>query len=135
MNSLPQALPRCSVTARVYDFELRERFSGTVTVDVPDDGVVRALTLPPADGLSRTYFVRLELRDSAGALLSSNFYWLSTQEDAHDWNGGDTRYKPLSTYADLTALQSLPGVTVTAGWRDGRSWCGTLRPRSPSRCI
>jgi archaellum component FlaF (FlaF/FlaG flagellin family) len=48
--------------------------------------------------LSSVHFIKLELRDSAGQLLSSNFYWRG-QPDHPD---------------DLTALNQLPMVTLTA---------------------
>jgi hypothetical protein len=60
-----------------------------------------ATNLGPIDfpaALSAVHFIKLELRDAAGQLLSSNFYWhaLPSQRD------------------DLTALNTLPMVTLTA---------------------
>ncbi len=60
-----------------------------------------ATNLGPIDfpqSLSAIHFIKLELRDAAGQLLSSNFYWLA-QPDHPD---------------DLTALNTLPMVTLTA---------------------
>ena len=38
-------------------------------------------------------------------------YWLSTQPDELDWKHSNWYLTPVTQYADLTALQSLPAVT------------------------
>jgi exo-1,4-beta-D-glucosaminidase len=51
--------------------------------------------------------------------VSSNFYWLSTQDDVVDWAAQtDYWYTPISTFADLTALQDLPPAQVTIASRE-----------------
>jgi exo-1,4-beta-D-glucosaminidase len=117
VNSLYRSLPRHTVTATIYNLDLTEKFSRTVTVDIAADSSTRVFYLPAVDGLSRTYFARLALRDESGNPVSSNFYWLSTQPDVSDWVGGDYRYAPIITYADLTGLEKLPPAAVTATWR------------------
>ncbi len=69
------------VTAKVFDFGLAPKLSHEAALDVPPDGVARALVLPPLPDLTTTYFLQLGLLDSEGRSVSSNFYWLSTQED------------------------------------------------------
>jgi exo-1,4-beta-D-glucosaminidase len=117
VNSLYRRLPGYSVSARVYNLDLEEKYSRTTAIDIPEDSSSRVFLLPQIAGLSRTYFVKLELRDPDGALASSNFYWLSTQPDVNDWVGGDYRYAPITTYADLTGLEQLPPATVAVTWR------------------
>jgi exo-1,4-beta-D-glucosaminidase len=85
------------------------------------DSATRVFYLPNLPDLSRTYFLRLVLRDPDGERVSSNFYWLSTQPDVTDFNSFDYRYAPITTYADLTALESLPPATVTVSWRSEES--------------
>jgi exo-1,4-beta-D-glucosaminidase len=117
-NSLYTAFPGYSVTAKVYNLDLSEQFSQTASVDIAEDSSTRVFTLPPPDGLSRTYFVRLWLRDPDGAVVSSNFYWLSTQDDVVDWAAQtDYWYTPIRTFADLTGLQNLPPAQVTVSSR------------------
>jgi len=116
VNSLYQGFAGYSVTAEVYKMDLTQRFTRTMTVDIPEDSATRAFFIPPIAGLSRTYFVRLLLKDGTGNLVSSNFYWLSTQPDVFDWNAPDFPYTQLQTYADLTDLQNLPAAQVTATW-------------------
>jgi len=64
------------------------------------------LTLPTISGLSATYLIRLQLRDSGGALVSNNLYWYSTTPDAlgnkSNWYSTTTK-----TFANLTGLNSL----------------------------
>ena len=100
------------VTARLLNLDLSQAFAGEAQVDVPADTAVRALTVPKPAGLSRTYFLVLEVTDGAGASVSSNFYWLSTQEDVLDWENTEWYYTPTTTHADLTALAELPRTTL-----------------------
>jgi exo-1,4-beta-D-glucosaminidase len=114
VNSYYRSFPGYKVTAKVYNLDLTEKFSKTEAVDIGEDSAARVFELPSIDGLSKTYFVRLQLHDAAGRLVSSNFYWLSTQPDVSDWQKGNGRYTPIATYADLTGLQDLPPARVAA---------------------
>ncbi|HLK67352.1 MAG TPA: glycoside hydrolase family 2 protein [Bryobacteraceae bacterium] len=111
-SDYPVPFPNHTVTAKVYNLDLTERFSKTAVVEVGEDAVVKPFAIPAIDGLSKTYFVRLTLDDPSGKRVSSNFYWLSTQDDVSDWAAGNGRYTPIKTYADLTALEKLPGTKV-----------------------
>jgi exo-1,4-beta-D-glucosaminidase len=112
VNDLQQAFRRMKVKAEVFDLALTPRFEGEATVDVAADGVARALVIPEIADLSRTYFVRLWLSDEKGALLSRNFYWLSTKKDELDWKNTKWYYTPTTAHADLTALAALPPTTL-----------------------
>jgi exo-1,4-beta-D-glucosaminidase len=48
----------------------------------------------------------------AGADYSRNFYWLSTQPEALDWDKSTWYYTPTRTFADYTALNSLPTANL-----------------------
>ncbi|WP_225561598.1 sugar-binding domain-containing protein [Rhodanobacter sp. DHB23] len=71
-------------------------------------------TLPTLAGLSPTYFVELDLSASDGKPVSRNVYWLSTRADVLDWAKSNWYLTPLTQYADLTALKSLPTATSEA---------------------
>jgi exo-1,4-beta-D-glucosaminidase len=104
-----------TVKARIFDISAQERASREATLDAPADSSTRALSLPTVDGITSTYFLKLELWNTAGKLASENFYWLSTKPDVLDWAKKlDTVYTPQSAYADLTGLNSLQEVKVTA---------------------
>ena len=73
-------------------------------------------------GLSAVYFLQLDLRDSAGKLVSSNFYWLAQPD--HRGN--------------LTALNQLPMVTLEAKAEckdEGGERVVTVTLHNPSRNI
>ncbi len=112
VNNLYQVFRGLKVTATVYNLDLTQKFTRTVNVDVEDDGVARALTIPAIEGLSTTYFLRLSMTDSAGKLVSSNFYWLSTQPDVLDWSKTNYYLTPVTQHADYKALNDLPKVSV-----------------------
>lgn len=52
--------------------------------------------------------MKLELRDEASRLVSSNFYWLSTKPDVYDWPKTDYKFTPVTEHGDFTALERLP---------------------------
>jgi exo-1,4-beta-D-glucosaminidase len=114
VNSHYRSFAGYTVTAKVYDLKLAERFAKSASVDIGEDSVVRAFTIPDVAGLSKTYFLKLTLQDGSGKPVSSNFYWLSTQPDVSNWAAGNGRYTPIQTYADLTGLEQLAPVKVTA---------------------
>jgi exo-1,4-beta-D-glucosaminidase len=103
------------VRARVYSLEGKLLADKEESVDVPADGVVQAFDLPKAEGLTMTFFVRLDLRDARGRAVSDNFYWLSAKPDTLDWaKKQDTVYTPQAEFADLTGLATLPQVRLQA---------------------
>ena len=69
------------------------------------------LVLPVLEGLSRVYFVELELARADGHPIGRNVYWLSTQVDELDWKQSNWYLTPVTRYADFTPLQSLPAAT------------------------
>jgi exo-1,4-beta-D-glucosaminidase len=82
-------------------------------MNVAPDSSTKAFDLPKVEDLSRTYFLHLQLHDSAGRLLSDNFYWLSTKPDVLDWkHKQDTVYTPQAEFGDLTGLNTLPEVKL-----------------------
>jgi exo-1,4-beta-D-glucosaminidase len=117
VNSFYRSFTGYKVTAKVYNLDLTEKFSRTTPVDIPPDSAVPAFSVPSINGLSKTYFVRLTLADGTGKEVSSNFYWLLTQPDVSDWSKGSGRFTPIKTYADLTALQTMPTANVTLSSR------------------
>jgi exo-1,4-beta-D-glucosaminidase len=82
-------------------------------IDLAGNGTRQLAVLPAPAGVSRTYFIELELASADGKPISRNVYWLSTQTDELDWDHSNWYLTPLTRYADLTALQSLPTATAT----------------------
>ncbi len=116
------------VSARLLNLDLSEVFADEARIALPADTAVRALTIPKPEGLSQTYFLVLDVTDAGGEEVSSNFYWLSMQEDVLDWERTEWFYTPTQTHADLTALADL-GETTLALEMDPVDGDGTVRVR------
>jgi exo-1,4-beta-D-glucosaminidase len=79
-------------------------------VDLAGNGTRQLITLPAVAGLSRVYFIELDLvKDDKP--ISRNVYWLSTQTDELDWEKSNWYLTPVTQYADFTPLQTLSTVT------------------------
>ncbi|HET7015387.1 MAG TPA: hypothetical protein VFI65_15830, partial [Streptosporangiaceae bacterium] len=96
--------------------------NGVITPSVP------AVTTPPTP--AKMYFVELVLRQG-GTVVDRNVYWLSTQQDVIDWNSTEGNPQanngdPLSQYADLTGLQTLPSEPVQVAAATKRASGGDL---------
>ena len=97
---------------RVHNLDGAVRYERRLQdIDVGGNATRQLETLPAIDGLSRVYFIELELADSNGKQISRNVYWLSTQSDELDWAHSNWYLTPVTKYADLTPLQSLPPAT------------------------
>jgi len=102
------------VVAKVFTLDGKEVASHEEKVDLPADASVKAFDLPKAEGLTMTFFAKLQMFDPAGNLVSDNFYWLSAKEDTLDWKRRrDTVYTPQAEFGDLTGLESLPEMVVS----------------------
>ena len=114
VNSRQQAFSDLKASVKMYDIDLTEKFSQEASVDVGPDGVETVMTLPEPEIAGPTYFVKLDLFDSAGKNVSTNFYWLSTKKDVLDWKNTQWWATPTVSYADLTGINKLPRVKLTA---------------------
>jgi exo-1,4-beta-D-glucosaminidase len=113
INGHDQPLQGMKVTARIYDLQATERASREAVLDLPPDSSTKAFDLPKKEEFGLTYFVRLELRDPKGTLVSDNFYWLSSKPDVMDYEKTKgTAYTPQASFADLTGLSILPPVAL-----------------------
>lgn len=79
-------------------------------IDLTSNHTQSVLTLPAVAGLSPVYFIELDLTGADGKPVSRNVYWLSTRADVLDWAKSNWYLTPLTQYADLTALKSLPAA-------------------------
>jgi len=120
VNSYYQSFTGLKVTAKVCNLDSTEKFSRVATVDVGPDSSTRLFVLPNLEGLSSTYFVSLTL-EAPDHVFSRNFYWLSTKPETLDWAASErdptgeyhiSTWTPTKTFADYTALSSLPEVDL-----------------------
>src|ERR1035441_5105520 len=146
VNSYYQPLANLKVTAKVFNLDMREKFSKEAEISVGPDSSTRVFSLPAIDGLSTTYFVSLSL-EAADQIKSRNFYWLSTKPETIDWSRQEedptgeydiSTWAPTKTFADYTALNALPRVDldVTAENRkDGQEGSTTVTVHNPTSTL
>ena len=96
-----------TTTATVYNIpDLSQQYSTQAPVNAVGNASTQVLTIPALTGLSTTYFIRLQLKDSTGAVVSNNLYWYSTSPDV--LSSHSTWYKTVvKSYASLTGLNNL----------------------------
>jgi exo-1,4-beta-D-glucosaminidase len=115
VNSTYDSFQGMNVSAKIYSLDAKEVSSQNAKLDIAADSSTRAFDMPAPAAATTTYFLKLELRDPSGKLVSDNFYWLSKKLDTLDWGKKkDTVYTPQKEFADLTALNGLPQVTLPA---------------------
>ncbi|NUR92492.1 MAG: exo-beta-D-glucosaminidase [Nonomuraea sp.] len=118
VNSTLTDRPGLTATATLYNLpDLTVKSTTSAPVAATANTSVSPLTIPAVTGLSTTYLVRLQLKDSAGATVSGNVYWYSTSPDTLGNKSSWYRTTPKN-YANLTGLNALPAnnaVTATAG--------------------
>lgn len=105
-------LPNAAVRARLYDRDSRLVFEGGAKMPCLKNAAARALKLPPLAAKSPVYFLALELEPGDSRPPVRNFYWLSAKPDVLDFEKADWRVTPNQSFADLTALSSLPRAKV-----------------------
>jgi exo-1,4-beta-D-glucosaminidase len=112
---------KLNLRAQVYDLDLNEKFSRSQRLDLAADTNVQAFVIPQIADSSSAYFLRLSLEALDGRTVSTNFYWLSAKDDVLDWSKSTWWYTPVTAYADMTRLETLPPATlITFGRRERR---------------
>ncbi len=120
VSSQYQDASNLTLTAKIFNLDMNEKFSKEETVNAPADSTNKIFELPEIQGLSPTHFLRLTVKDSTGKIVGSNFYWLSTSAESLDWAHSTWYTTPTATYADYTALRQLPTVKVSVSSRSER---------------
>jgi exo-1,4-beta-D-glucosaminidase len=113
-------VPRLKLSTKIYNLDMTEKFSQESSVDAAADSTNKVLTLPVLTDASPVYFLVLRLEDSAGKLVGSNFYWLSTKPESLDWERSNWFTTPTSSFADYTALSQLPKADLRIATRTER---------------
>ena len=108
VNSTLAARTGLTATATYYNLpNLSQAYTTSAPVAATANASTQVLTLPAVSGLSTTYLLRLQLKDSTGAVVSNNVYWYSTSPDTLG-NKSNWYMTAVHTYANLTGLNSLP---------------------------
>jgi mannosylglycoprotein endo-beta-mannosidase len=97
VNNRPEALKNLKLEVRVFRFDGSVDSGHTYTIpEVPPSTAIKAAEIYVNTRITQLYFVKLNLMDSNGKLLSTNFYWQHVAQDQFD------------------GLQALPTVTLDA---------------------
>jgi exo-1,4-beta-D-glucosaminidase len=112
VNSYRRDFQGLTATAEVYNLDLTKKFSKTVKFDSKSDASDRLFIIPAIAGLSETYFVRLQLADSHGTVVSNNFYWLPREPDVLDFPKSTWYVTPTKTFGSVQGLNSLAKTTI-----------------------
>ncbi len=98
INNLPAVLGGAHAHVAVFDLDGTAAYQVDYDVTAAASAATNLGVVEWPAGLSEVYFVRLELRDANGRLVSENFYWRARGEDKDD----------------LKALEELGTVTLDA---------------------
>ncbi|MGV9802702.1 glycosyl hydrolase 2 galactose-binding domain-containing protein [Mycobacterium sp. NPDC003449] len=114
VNQSPEERSGLRVRVRTYDLNGRMRDDRTSrAVTVPSGGVAAALTLPREARDSQVFFVRCELLDADGGVVTDNTYWQSQQRDDVGGPGNDQAFELHQTrWADMTPLNTMARVPL-----------------------
>jgi Exo-beta-D-glucosaminidase Ig-fold domain/Glycosyl hydrolases family 2/Glycosyl hydrolases family 2, sugar binding domain/Glycosyl hydrolases family 2, TIM barrel domain len=108
INNLSDPLSKATAHATVYNLDGRIAWERDWPVEAP---AATATTLGPLElssAISNVNFIKLDLQDTTGKLISTNFYWRSSRTP--DVVEASPSREPLND--DLTDLNKLPTVTL-----------------------
>jgi exo-1,4-beta-D-glucosaminidase len=100
----------------VRGLKWNELFRSQTTLNAQSDSSQRTIEIPDsifADA-ERIFFIDVTLKNSAGRLVSRNFYWVPGTLTTFDWDRTDYTHTPAGRYEDLSALTTLPPAAVSA---------------------
>jgi exo-1,4-beta-D-glucosaminidase len=107
VNSTLTGYTGMTAVATVYNIpDLTQKYTNQVSLNVPANASTQAFTIPTISGLTTTYFIRLQLKNASGQVVSSNLYWYSNSPDTFG-NKSNWYSTAVSNYANLTGLNSL----------------------------
>jgi exo-1,4-beta-D-glucosaminidase len=140
VNQTPTASGDLRVRVRIYDLDGKLRLDRSAGgINVASGGAAQALLLPRLRDTTPVYFVRSELFDSAGRLLTENVYWQSTRDDDLGSPANDKAFDlEQEQWADMTALNSMQPVHLTltaSGKATGSETAITIQLHNPTQSI
>jgi beta-mannosidase len=122
INNRAQPLSGLNVTTTIYNLDASRQYEHTDTITAGPGVATDAGAIAFPQQLSAVHFVKAELRDAHGELLSENFYWRALPEDEDNF----------------TALNKLPMVAmdIQAKRRETGGKCRLeVRVKNPTQTI
>ncbi|HUY82461.1 MAG TPA: hypothetical protein VMU92_12120 [Acidobacteriaceae bacterium] len=116
VNSTYHSVTGLHASIDVHGIGWNELYSAKAEVNATADSSQTVFTLPASlySGMERLFLIDLKLTDSAGHVVSRNFYWVPYTLTSYNWEATTYTHTPAERYPDLTALAHLPPATVTA---------------------
>ncbi len=120
VNETLEAVGPVTATIRAFGLGGEKIREETIEVTLDPAKSEPLLDLAEIESPTPVWFLDLRLADSSGAVLARNFYWLSAKPDRLDYENNLWFVTPTKSYADFTALDTLPDVELaTAATLEG----------------
>ena len=124
VNSTPKAYRNLRIDERLVDHSGKLLYRHNYSLNVPPDSITAAFSPSGARSLGTksdwipqigfTSFLKLEICDVAGSVLSDNFYVVLKKLADLQWDKSNYFYTPANSYADLRDLEEMPKAEVCA---------------------
>jgi len=82
INANLKARTNLKISAKVFSYDMQEKWSRDVKINIAQNRYQEVFRIPQISDITPVYFVKLELADETGKVISSNFYWLSSKTPA-----------------------------------------------------
>lgn len=139
VNQSPRDRGELRVRVRTYDLTGAVRDDRSAAdISVPAGGAAPVLSVPAGPADSPVFFVRAQLLDGEGSVITDNVYWQSQIPDDVGPPANDAAFETRQiSWADMTALNTLAPapVTVSAHRGDGDGRTVVVRLRNPTSRI
>jgi len=115
VNSTYAAASGLHASVSVHGLKWNELYSAQTDLNAAADSVQRVFEIPAKNVAGeKIVFVDLALKDTAGRVVSRNFYWVPGTLTSFDWAKTDFTHTPALKHEDLSALTGLPAADVQA---------------------
>jgi len=116
VNSTYGPVDGLHATVDVRGLGWNKLYTAQANLNAGPDSSQTVFELPESllNGVEKIFFIDLDLKDSAGRVVSRNFYWVPYAETTFDFNRTDYTHTPALRHEDLSALTSLPRAEVKA---------------------
>ena len=115
VNSTYQAVTGLRARVDVHGVAWNALYAAQSAVEAQADRAERVLTIPDSlySGAEKVLLIDLALSDTAGHIVSRNFYWIPTTLSTFDWEHSDHTHAHVAQYENLTPMTHLPQAQVT----------------------
>jgi exo-1,4-beta-D-glucosaminidase len=140
VNSTYERVAGLHASVHVHSVAWKELYSEEAAVDAGEDSSQIVFTIPDGSysDAERTFFIDLTLTDTAGKVVSRNFYWVPGTLTTFDWPKTDYTHTPAARHEDLTALANLPAAELIAHAESVKTARGTelrVELQNPSKAL